>query len=249
MASSRRSRGKTGRTALLVHIVGLGGLACILLAVLGLVLGQHTGGVAPPHIEAVALPASQALEAVALPASQVPGVPEIEQVATTAYYPLEVGRYWVYEYEDGQEGITAEVVRSIERRERQGEHDLFIFADGTIAYFQEGRIYEMGPEGGYNEIPVEPKPDQAPVYYRSKGMQIEKRLGALDTTVILGGRRFDACLEVITRFRSLDSGAHKTLAYSSYFARGIGLVGRQRWPKTEGGDLTLVLADHGVKGL
>ena len=80
-------------------------------------------------------------------------------------------------------------------------------------------------------------------------MQIEKRLGALDATVSVNGRRFDGCLEVVTEFRNIDSGEGGTLVYSSYFARGIGLVGRQRWPKGEGADLSMALTDHGVKHL
>lgn len=233
MAQRRRGRRRKGRAALLVHAIGLVGLACILFAVYGWLQWKPGGAVAPPRSRTAA------------PVRQEPETQARQLPVTASYYPLEVGRYWVYEYGEGKGGVE----RFIERRERQGDRDLYFFADGTVVYQKEGRIYEMGPEGGVNVIPVDPRPGSPPYLYVSEGMQIEKRLGALDTTISVGGRRFDGCLEVVTEFRYIDSGERGTLAYSSYFARGVGLVGRQRWPKAEGADLSMALTDHGVKRL
>ena len=233
MAQRRRRRRQKGRAVGFVHAIGLGGLACILFAVFGLVQSMSGGTEAPPRSQTAA------------PVRQQPEIQAKRLTVTASYYPLEVGRFWVYRDGDGGKGFE----RFIERRERQGDRDLYFFDDGMVAYLNEGKIFEMGPEGGVNVIPVDPSRGHAPYLYVSEGMQIEKRLGALDTTVSVGGRRFDGCLEVVTEFRYIDSAEGGTLAYSSYFARGIGLVGRQRWPKREGADLSMALTNHGVKHL
>ena len=233
MARHNRGRRQKGRAGALVHAVGIGGLGCILFAVFGWVQYSSSG------IETALRSRPEVL------GQQHPEIQAAKSLGTSSYYPLEVGRYWVYQNGNGRGGVE----RFIERRERQGNQDLYFFADGTVVYLKEGKIFEMGPEGGVNVIPVDPSPERAPYLYVSEGMQIRKRLGALDTTVAVGGRRFDGCLEVITEFRNIDSGGGETLAYSSYFARGIGLVGRQPWPKGDQTGLSMSLTDHGVKHL
>jgi hypothetical protein len=50
------------------------------------------------------------------------------------YYPLEVGRYWVYRRQDPVSGAVTEVERRIVRRESRADRDLYFFDDGTVAY-------------------------------------------------------------------------------------------------------------------
>ena len=96
--------------------------------------------------------------------------------------------------------VVTEIERVIVRREsRQDGKELFIFADG-----------------GVNIIPVDSAGAPPPVVYRSQGMQIEKWVGAVDTSLVVEGRHFDDCLEVITRFRTLEGeGPKGTVSYST----------------------------------
>ena len=82
MGLRRRSKGHRKRGDVLAHVVGSAGLACMVLAILGLVLGQNSGRTAtPPHSE----------EAIAVAASAPPAVQVTRPAVTTVYYPLEVG--------------------------------------------------------------------------------------------------------------------------------------------------------------
>lgn len=164
-----------------------------------------------------------------------------------AHYPLGVGRYWVYLYHERDTEVVTEVERQIVRQEaRQGASDLFFFADGTIAYAEEGKIYEMGSNGGVNIIPIEKPSASGPIRYRSQGLQIEKWVAANDTAVVIDGHRFERCLEVVTRFRPDESGGNE-VSYSSFYASGIGLVGRQKWPTDALGTLAVTLSEYGTR--
>jgi len=103
----------------------------------------------------------------------------------------------------------------------------------------------MGPEGGVNVIPLHADP----YVYRSRGLHIEKEVGNKDTVVILGQQRFAHCLQVITRFRPVDQPEQDLRAYASYYARGIGLVGREMWPPVPGGTPSQTLRDYGSRKL
>jgi hypothetical protein len=113
--------------------------------------------------------------------------------------------------------VVTEIERVIVRREsRQDGKELFIFADGGVVYFEDGKVFEMGSNGGVNIIPVDSAGAPPPVVYRSQGMQIEKWVGAVDTSLVVEGRHFDDCLEVITRFRTLEGeGPKGTVSYST----------------------------------
>jgi hypothetical protein len=165
-----------------------------------------------------------------------------------AHYPLAVGRYWVYRYHERDSDVITQVERSITRRERRdGASDLFFFADGTIAYVEAGKIYEMGSNGGVNIIPVQAEVATDPVRYRSQGLQIEKWLATSDTAVVIDGHRFEQCLEVVTRFRPADEVDRAAVSYSSFYAPGIGLVGRQQWPTDASGTLAVTLSEYGTR--
>lgn len=165
-----------------------------------------------------------------------------------SHYPLEVGRYWVYRYEDPGSGAVAEVERSVVGRELRDERDLYHFADGTVVYVEEDKVYELGADGGVNVIPLDPG-NAAPYVYRSQGMQIAKRIGAVDTVLVAGGHQYEDCMEVITEFRALEDGAKPAISYSSFYARGVGLVGRERWPRGSGANLSVELNEHGMRQL
>jgi len=163
------------------------------------------------------------------------------------HYPMEVGRYWVYDYHERDSDVVTQVERSIVRQEgRDNASDLFFFADGTIAYVEEGKIYEMGSNGGVNIIPMQLAASGAPVRYRSQGLQIEKRVAEGDTAIVIGGHRFEGCLEVVTRFRPNKSDG-TAVSYSSFYAPGIGLVGRQQWPADPSGSLAVTLSEYGTR--
>ncbi|MFH1568600.1 MAG: hypothetical protein ABIL09_11440 [Gemmatimonadota bacterium] len=143
----------------------------------------------------------------------------------------------------------AQVERSIVKRERKDGRDLYMYDDGTLVYVEGGKVYEMGADGGVNVIPLDPGQGALPFVYRSQGMQIAKRIGAADTAVVAGGRTYGGCLEVITEFRAASAGATKPVSYSSFYAPGVGLVGRGRWPRGSGAGLSVELGDHGTKQL
>ncbi len=166
-----------------------------------------------------------------------------DNTPSAAYYPLEVGRYWIYASEDAERGTRSEVERRIVRRESRTDQELFYFSDGTVAFREDDKIYEMGPEGGVNVIPT----GADPFIYRSEGLHIEKQVGNTDTVMILGQQRYLHCVQVITRFRPVDQPQQDMRAYASYYARGIGLVGREIWPPILGGAPAQILRDYGPR--
>ena len=164
-----------------------------------------------------------------------------------SFYPLEVGRYWVYKFYEGDE-VDAQIVRTIERSESRDGRLLFFFDDGTVAYEERGRVFEMGADSGLNVVPVEPLGDgdtPAPYSYRSQGLLIKKRIGASDTTIVVGSTAYERCLEVITAFRTEKGGPRKVISYSSFYAPEIGLIARERWSGSGVGPFSLELQAHG----
>lgn len=170
---------------------------------------------------------------------------EQKSIAEVSFYPLEVGRYWVYEYEDEANKATVEIVRRINGRERRDGKELFFFDDGTVAYADDGKVFEMGAEGGVNVIPVDADSTPTPYVYTSEDMLIHKEVGARDTSVVLAGQRFTGCLEIITKFESARThDRRRAISYSSFYAPHIGLVGREGWPER---NMSLVLTRHGSR--
>ena len=225
VAAKRKSKRLDGRN-LVVHLIGLAGLACIIVAVVGLVYSlDGKDGSAP-----------------------VASLQDSERgVNRLPYYPLEVGRYWIYVHR-GRDGIT-EVERRIVRRESRSDQELFFFSDGSMAYREDGKIFETGPKGGVNVVPVDFASQSESYVYRSQGLHIEKRIGARDTIVVLDGHRYQDCVQVITRFRPVEEGDEGALSYASYYVRGIGLVGREAWPRQADYAPSVVLRDFGPQRL
>lgn len=266
--SSKRGRG----SGLLSAVAGIAGVVCLMWAgagMLGLVgaSGRERGPVPVRSAPEAATTAGGGEMATApedrppvIPVSEVDAAdggvaPELADagiaagsLARASHYPLEVGRYWVYRYEDPKSGAVAQVERAIVARERRGERDLYHFADGTVVYAEKGRIYELGADGGVNVIPLDARV-AGPYVYRSQGMQIAKHIGAADTVLMAGGRQYVDCVEVITEFRALDDGTTPAISYSSFYARGVGLVGRQRWPHGGSRNLSVELGEHGTRQL
>ena len=196
-----------------LHLLGLLGLGCVAWSAVGLLSPREQG------------PAKAGHEA---PAQVQPNPTHRGPEHGLPYYPLEVGRYWVYEHADPQSGAQVVIERSIERSEERAGQELFFFSDGSLVYLQEGKVFEVSPQGGgVNVIPLEQR--AAPYVYQSQGLQIEKRVGAADTTVVANGRSYPGCLEVITHLRSPERRAQ--MSYSSYYAKGVGLVGQEPWPR------------------
>lgn len=218
-----------------LHLLGLLGLGCVAWSAVGLLsareeapaMVEHQGGHEAP-------PAS--IQPQARAEAQEHGLP---------YYPLEVGRYWVYEHADPGSGTQVKIERRIERREQRSGRDLFFFSDGSLVYLQDGKVFEIGAQGGVNVIPLEH--GASPYVYQSQGLQIEKRTGAADTTVMVGGKSYPGCLEIITHLRSPERRAE--MFYSSYYARGVGLVGQEPWPRQQRPVLSVALQDYGVQQL
>ena len=230
----------------MANIVGVIGILCILWGLIGVYRfpgGDDSPGQPPRQRVEKTAPAGLPVTARSL-APPALEAPPPTAVAEVAYYPLEVGRYWVYEYEDETSKAAVEVVRAINGRERRAGKDLYYFEDGTVAYAHAGKIFEMGVEGGVNVIPMAVDSAQTAFVYTSEGMRIHKEVGARDTSVVVGGHRFDGCMEIITKFRSMDSDQRRAISYSSFYAPGIGLVGREGWPQRE---MSLVLTKHGSK--
>ena len=236
MAAKRKGK-QRHRSSWRLHLLGLLGLGCVAWSAVGL-LSAREEAPAPiqyPQVEGEASPAP--IHHQAAEDAQEQGLP---------YYPLEVGRYWVYEHADPRSGARVKIERRIERREARAGQELFFFSDGSLAYFQEGKVFEIAPhQGGVNVIPLERH--TAPYVYQSQGLQIEKYVGAADTTVVVEGRSYPGCLEIITHLRSPERGAE--MSYSSYYARGVGLVGQEPWPRQPQPVLTVALQDYGVQQL
>ena len=142
------------------------------------------------------------------------------------YYPLVVGNYWIYSVEDPAEARFREVRRQIVSHERRDQQDVYFFEDGSLAYRQDGKVYEIDPEGQVNVVFASQSSIGDSYSYRSKGFHIEKRVSAVDTIITAGDRKYEKCLQIITSFRK--SSASQNYSYASYFAPGIGLVGRQQ---------------------
>ena len=141
------------------------------------------------------------------------------------YYPLGVGNYWIYSIEDPADDRSLEVRRQIVRHERRDQQDIYFFKDGSLAYRQDGKVYEIDPEGQVDVVFSSRSGIGDSYVYKSQGFYIEKRVTAVDTLFFAGGRNYKRCLEVVTSFRSSSSSGVDT--YASYYAPGIGLVGSQ----------------------
>ena len=250
--------GKKKNGGSLVYLLGFVGVLCMGVAAAGLLGAFAPTGKAPVVKSEAAEPdkvepaASEEIdrpdriEQAAIAAEEIP-VPVIDALSagesSDAYYPLEVGRYWIYVSEDAERGTRTEVERRIVRRESRPDQELFYFSDGTVAFREDDKIFEMGPEGGVNVIPT----GADPYVYRSEGLHIEKQVGNTDTVMILGQQRYPDCVQVITRFRPVDQPEQEMRAYASYYARGIGLVGREIWPPAPGGTPAQTLRDYGPR--
>lgn len=222
------------------HLLGLLGLGCVAWSAAGLLSPREKVPAPTPHQAALAH-----REAETPPAPiQHQAAAKVQELGLP-YYPLEVGRYWVYEHADPQSGAPVKIERRIERHEQRAGKDLFFFSDGSLVYLQEGKVFEIGAQGGVNVIPL--APSTTPYVYQSQGLQIEKRVGAADTTVVVEGRAYAGCLEVVTHLRSPERRAE--MFYSSYYARGVGLVGQEPWPRQQQPVLTVALQDYGVQQL
>ena len=212
------------------HLIGLGGLGCVVWAVVGLIRSGEVSDPVDPAGEPHQAPAALAR-------------------AEQSYYPLQVGRYWVYRREDPHRGVVTEIERRIERRESRPGQDLFFFADGTMAFCELDRVLEVGVNGGVNVIPLGAASSREPYVYRSQGLHIEKAIETVDTVMVFNGRRYEDCIGVVTRFRPLDQGMEEVRSYMSYYARGIGLVGREEWPRKTTATSSMALHAYGVNHL
>lgn len=257
------------------RLAGLSGVVLIVASVAGLVSTQFRD-VAPATAVTPAEPAIvTAVQArpdptVSSTSDKAPAtldtVPAVRMSGPHDHYPLHVGRFWVYRYQEPGSDVITVIERVIVRRESRADgKELFIFDDGGVVYYENGKVFEMSSGGGVNIIPVDTAGTLPPILYRSQGMQIEKWFGAVDTSLVGAGHRFDDCLEVVTRFRALESGTQRGdnprrsepqdldpqgyVSYSSFYAPGVGMVGRQSWPRDEQGTLAVTLADHGTRQL
>ena len=256
-------------------IVGVSGITCTAAGVVGLLYSlERQEPARSPTPEA---PASITVEegdrqqvdssmAEDIPAQEAEHLSQVRQAADIGptstrldtrdllFYPLEVGRFWVYRFREGEgEGVKTEIVRTIERHQQRDGRDLYFFDDGTVAYEEKGRIFEMGADGGVNVVPVVPADagrgeTNMPYIYTSQGMIIEKQIGVTDTTVKVNGVEYRGCLEVITNFRSatVSAGREKSMSYSSFYAPEIGLVGRERLSAEGVERFSLELQTHGT---
>ena len=158
--------------------------------------------------------------------SDANNIPDV--VLSKDYYPLGVGKYWIYSVENPIEDGRLEVERQIVRHERRDERDVYFFEDGSLAYRQDGKVYEINPEGQVDVVFASMSGIGDSYAYKSQGLHIEKRVSAVDTLINAGDRNYSNCLQVITSFRR--SSTSRVYAYASYYAPGIGLVGRQQLP-------------------
>ena len=180
-------------------IVGVSGIACTAAGVVGLLysLEQHE----PARSPTPKAPASITVEEdggqqqvdssmveniLAQKAENLSQVRQAADIGPTStrldtrdllFYPLEVGRFWVYRFREGEgeaDGVKTEIVRTIERHEQRDGRDLYFFDDGTVAYEEKGRVFEMGADGGVNVVPVVPADagrgeTNMPYIYTSRG--------------------------------------------------------------------------------
>ena len=168
---------------------------------------------------------------------------EVEQTRTEEgmhdYYPLEVGRYWIYQRLDPLSGTTTELERRIVRKESREGRDIYFFDDGTVAYREDEKVFEMGPEGGVNVVLADGS-QAAPYVYRSQGLHIEKQIGNRDTVLETGSSRYKDCIQIVTHFRKAQGA--QVMSYASYYSPGIGLVGREMWPSSGDAPTEILLA-------
>ena len=137
-----------GRLPLAMHLVGLSSAACIVWAVWSLLQIYGVFGL-PDVREPAKLAKSTKPTASSKPSTAVAesATPQSTQATPASHYPLEVGRYWVYRSEDQIHGVITEVERRIERKEWREEREVFVFSDGSLAYRQDGKIFEVGGSG------------------------------------------------------------------------------------------------------
>ncbi len=237
-----RKKKKNASVGIGAYMLGCSGLLCLLVAGAGLwfSLGNDRDlAVLADRAQAVADSAAAMTPATGL----ADAGNEVAPMRVDAdYYPLEVGRYWVYQRRDPVSGAVTEVERRIVRRESRGARDLYFFDDGTVAYSEEGKVFEMGPEGGVNVVLA--SSGLASYAYRSQGFRIEKEVGSRDTVLMASGRRYERCMQIITRFRREEDA--QVLSYASYYSPGIGLVGREMWP-ANGNQPAEILRDFGPR--
>ncbi len=243
---AKRHKGRWSRLPMAMHLVGLASAFCIVWAVWGLLQAYGVFTV-PQEVKTAIFAAPQAKPKSHVVTGSV--AHKVKKSDAGSHYPLEVGRYWVYHSEDQANGVVTELARQIQRKERWENRDVFIFTDGTMAYRQDGKIFEIGDGGGVNVVPLGLNAPRRPYVYRSQGLHIEKHISAVDTFLVVEGRRYEACIEVITRFRPIEQDDSAVRAYSSYYARGIGLVGREKWPRSSRATPSMVLQNYGVQSL
>jgi hypothetical protein len=66
--------------------------------------------------------------------------PAVVETPALAHYPLQVGRYWIYRYQEPGSDVITVVDRVIVRREDQEDgKELFIFDDGGVVYVEDGK--------------------------------------------------------------------------------------------------------------
>lgn len=227
MVASRLKKGRR-RADWAARALGLVGSACLAAAAVAL---WHRGPAGDVH---------SALDgAVQIAAPAAPAALKVDSAEQT-FYPLEVGRYWIYRRHDPSRGTTTEVERRIVRRESRAERDVYFFDDGTVAYREDGKVFEMGPEGGVNVVVVDAAQTSAPYAYRSQGLHIEKEVGVRDTLLTFDGLRYERCVQVVTHFRRVEEA--QVMSYASYYSPGVGLVGRETWPRRENQPMEVLLA-------
>jgi hypothetical protein len=184
------------------RLAGLSGVVLIVASVAGLVSTQFRD-VAPATAVTPAEPAIvTAVQArpdptVSSTSDKAPAtldtVPAVRMSGPHDHYPLHVGRFWVYRYQEPGSDVITVIERVIVRRESRADgKELFIFDDGGVVYYENGKVFEMSSGGGVNIIPVDTAGTLPPILYRSQGMQIEKWFGAVDTSLVVAGHRFDA---------------------------------------------------------
>jgi hypothetical protein len=247
MVASRK-RKKNGSFVYGTYALGLIGLICLLVSGVGLWhsldssrdLATVIKNAAPVVSDSEVKDVDVGVEGVT-PDEEMAG---FDERVGDDYYPLEVGRYWVYRRQDPVSGAVTEVERRIVRRESRADRDLYFFDDGTVAYSEEGKVFEMGPEGGVNVVLA--SSGQSSYEYRSEGFHIEKVIGARDTVLMSNGRRYERCMQIITRFRREED--EQVLSYASYYSPGIGLIGREMWPAS-GSQPAEVLRDFGPQNM
>ena len=220
-------KGKKSRGNWVTHLMGIIGCVCLVLAGAGL---WYKRG----EQRTLTRPTAEFATRTAI---------EVERTRTEEgaheYYPLEVGRYWIYQRLDPLNGTTTEIERRIVRRESRERRDIYFFDDETVAYREGEKVFEMGPEGGVNVVLADG--NQAASYsYRSQGLHIEKQIVSRDTVLEAGSLRYKGCIQIVTHFRK-EQGA-QVMSYASYYSPGIGLVGREMWPPSGDAPTEILLA-------